>query len=491
MAGGFLNIRRQAHDMSKSTASAKAAKKDKTAAPQSDEEKWDFTKPLREAVSRFRHPDRRVNWLVLAIFVVAVAALFGYLLAAPLSAMEKFFGSALLMLVAGELVRGWMGWNGFLGLIMFKDRSTLGWIDRQAQRYTVQWKALANVGMVMGYGFCSYFLLGKNERKARTLALILAVGIPLLLLFSTVVAPSAYDVLRDAIGGSELSSASAQMRASAPLHGNYETYVNGQKLSIPWMSIAAGLLLVLGGMAAMVWASILLYALTLVPPLLNKFISIALGLAGNAPLLPAPVPAPGGMPLLPGITPGLPLVEGLIALAVLLVVHEMSHGFLARVHRIRLDAAGVAFFGIMPFGGFVEPDEKELDKMPIEQSNQVLVAGSTANMLTATIMFVVWVVLAAIVVLYFNWGAPAANAAGGMMDFLFHAGLQVLGFVFRTVGLVLALNILVGIVNLLPVPLFDGHRLMVAGVKNKLAAEAITWLTLGAFVINFLPWIFR
>ena len=61
----------------------------------------------------------------------------------------------------------------------------------------------------------------------------------------------------------------------------------------------------------------------------------------------------------------------------------------------------------------------------------------------------------------------------------------------RCLGLILALNMLVGIVNLLPVPLFDGHRLMVAGVRNKLAAEAITYVTLAAFVINFLPWIFR
>jgi len=57
--------------------------------------------------------------------------------------------------------------------------------------------------------------------------------------------------------------------------------------------------------------------------------------------------------------------------------------------------------------------------------------------------------------------------------------------------LTLALNILVGMVNLLPVPLFDGHRLMKAGVKNKLAVDAITYVTLAAFIINFLPWLFR
>ena len=64
-------------------------------------------------------------------------------------------------------------------------------------------------------------------------------------------------------------------------------------------------------------------------------------------------------------------------------------------------------------------------------------------------------------------------------------------FVGRCLGLILALNMLVGMINLLPVPLFDGHRLMVAGVGNERVAKAITYITLAAFVINFLPWIFR
>ncbi len=57
MAGGFLNIRRQASCMSKPTASPKAAKK-KTGPPASDEGKWDFTKPLREAAARLANSNR-------------------------------------------------------------------------------------------------------------------------------------------------------------------------------------------------------------------------------------------------------------------------------------------------------------------------------------------------------------------------------------------------------------------------------------------------
>ena len=518
MAGGFLNIRSQAGDMSKSTASQSSARtgekkteaknetkaaaaasanagtpassKPGTLASKSDEEKWDVTRPLRQAVGRLRPSDMRVRVLVLALLIVASAACLRFLLDYQLSAMQKFFGAAVLLLITGEVIRGWMDWDGFLGLIMFRDRSTLGWIDRQAQRHATLWKTLADVGAVMGYGLSSYFLLGKKEREPKRLALIWAAGLPLLLIFFLFVMPTAYLALRSAIGVSDLNSASAQMHAATP-QGDLEFSLAGNDFAVPWITVIGFVVMLLGGMAAAAWVSIVAYAAVLVPPLANKLVSIALGLAGHAGA-PAILPPPGGSPLIPGITPGLPLLEGVLALAMLMVVHEMSHGFLARVHRIKLENAGVVFYGILPFGAFVEPDEKELDHVPIEHSNQVLVAGSAANMLTAILAFLVVVGLSMVFVgPYFDWGAAQGFVKGTWQGSLYGVSEGAILFVGRCLGLILALNMLVGIVNLLPVPLFDGHRLMVAGVRNKLAAEAITYVTLAAFVINFLPWIFR
>ncbi len=233
MAGGFLNIRRQPQCMSKPTASPSPAKKIRapvpseagTLASKADEEKWDVTKPLRNGVGKFRAKDMRVRLLVLAILIVASAAILRYMLDYPLSAMQKFFGAAVLLLITGEIIRGWMDWDGFLGLIMFRDRSTLGWIDRQAQRHAVLWKTLADVGAVMGYGLSSYFLLGKKQREPKRLLLVWAAGLPLLVIFFLFVMPTAYVALRSAIGISELNAASQQMHSAVPLQGELDRFV--------------------------------------------------------------------------------------------------------------------------------------------------------------------------------------------------------------------------------------------------------------------------
>jgi len=49
----------------------------------------------------------------------------------------------------------------------------------------------------------------------------------------------------------------------------------------------------------------------------------------------------------------------------------------------------------------------------------------------------------------------------------------------------------VGAINLVPLPLFDGYYLMKNGVGNELAAKLIAGAVAVAFILNMLPWIFR
>ena len=72
---------------------------------------------------------------------------------------------------------------------------------------------------------------------------------------------------------------------------------------------------------------------------------------------------------------------------ILLFVHEFSHGFLARLGKIRLKSVGVILMGIVPMGAFVEPDEKQIEKAKPEYTLPLFAAGSTANYLTAFIAF--------------------------------------------------------------------------------------------------------
>lgn len=86
--------------------------------------------------------------------------------------------------------------------------------------------------------------------------------------------------------------------------------------------------------------------------------------------------------VIPGLT--IPLWYGLVGLAVVMVVHELSHGVTARADRLPLKSVGLVLFFVIP-GAFVEPDEDELKKAPLRTRLRVYGAGSLANIVTAII----------------------------------------------------------------------------------------------------------
>ena len=90
--------------------------------------------------------------------------------------------------------------------------------------------------------------------------------------------------------------------------------------------------------------------------------------------------------VLPGIrVPGLgilPFWHWLLAIFIIALVHEFSHGIVARAHNITVKNTGIVFFGPV-IGAFVEPDEKKLQKEPDIKQYSVLAAGSFSNILLA------------------------------------------------------------------------------------------------------------
>lgn len=111
--------------------------------------------------------------------------------------------------------------------------------------------------------------------------------------------------------------------------------------------------------------------------------------------------APSVSLIVPGVeVPGspifIPLLSGLIALATVLIVHEFSHGILARVERISLKSIGLLLFAILP-GAFVEPDEDELNELDRPARMRIFVAGSMANLTLAAIALVIMLVISSFV----------------------------------------------------------------------------------------------
>ncbi len=82
-------------------------------------------------------------------------------------------------------------------------------------------------------------------------------------------------------------------------------------------------------------------------------------------------------PVVPGVT--IPLWEGLIALAIVVAVHELSHGILARVVNLKIHSSGLLLLGFLPIGAFVEPDERAFSKLALEKKRRILIAGTTSN----------------------------------------------------------------------------------------------------------------
>ncbi|HQT45176.1 MAG TPA: site-2 protease family protein, partial [Candidatus Micrarchaeota archaeon] len=405
---------------------------------------------------------------------------------------------------------------------MFKNKSTLGLLDKIADANPELWKLLADFGLVFGYGLLSYFIIDGKKENPKRFFIVYALSMIILILASVFIAPYVFTLAGTVISNLDVSLASAQVREATS--------------ALPYFAIFAILTLLVGGIALSAVVSVVTYAAFIISKIA---ISASTGVASNA--------APGASFLLPGIN--LPFVEGILALGLLLIVHEAAHGVLSRVAKIKVDSAGVALFGFLPMGAFVEPDEKQLAKKSRIEQLRVMVAGSTSNFLTSILFFAILVCFAFLVVgarsdaLYVQSGPLAkgtyifsmngmaplqliglsftpnetvhlstslgekdlvAGADGhvGLMssyvpasDFaltpIFAPQYSYLAFIFRFLVLVFVLNFLVGTVNLLPLPMFDGQRIVEIVFNDSRIVLGIAVIVGIAFLSNFLPWILK
>ena len=130
-----------------------------------------------------------------------------------------------------------------------------------------------------------------------------------------------------------------------------------------------------------------------------------------------------------GVAPVLPLkAKGvffilffywIISIFILAVVHEFSHGVIARLYRIPLKATGFGFLGIIfpaiPFA-FVEPHETAMARRNLRQQFSMLAAGAFSNIVVGFLFFGLFLLT-----------APLASNA-----FLEFNGVGITGFVNET-----------------------------------------------------------
>jgi membrane-associated protease RseP (regulator of RpoE activity) len=85
---------------------------------------------------------------------------------------------------------------------------------------------------------------------------------------------------------------------------------------------------------------------------------------------------------IPGSPVTIPLIIGWIALFIVILVHEFSHGIVAKAHGLEVKSSGIFFLGPL-MGAFVEPDEAKLRKEKDTVQYSVYAAGPFSNMLLA------------------------------------------------------------------------------------------------------------
>ncbi len=462
----------------------------------------------------------------LLIIVICALAFYDVVTATAISGITKFVVSVILLGGCGLILQKQLNLEGEWGLLLLRSSKGIELIDKIAHLNKRLWKGFADFGLVLGFGVASYFLFKKKERNLK-LYLLSLVALALVALFILpLVLPVAFSVISFPLDIYAEAQSNAAARAS----------VAGFNL----FQVALLLVLMLGGLCVIGVAGLLIKGLSVVVSLIETAL-------GNASALSTT--APGATFLLPGIN--LPLFEGVVALIVLLVVHESSHGLLARIGNVKLKSSGIVLFGILPMGAFIDPEEKELQKKEKIIQYRVLVAGSTANFITAILTLVLLLAFLSVhgnfkderVIITGTYSYPAYSnltagstlleldglkvstlaqfdaiaagwapnqtvtvltSAGGRNLTLssegklgvfaeqpYKMGFTWLGPLYNILALVFVLNFLVGAVNLLPLPMFDGHRIVSLAVGDEKKMRYITALVLILFLLNFLPWVWQ
>lgn len=380
--------------------------------------------------------------MVLALIIAAALALFYITLQFSIPGMWKFLLVVLEMTLAGQLLIKLYKLPSEIGMVLVKSKGGIEAIDALAKGEKA-FNFLADAGSAACYGLLSLVLMRKTGSPAT-----LALGLLVLAFASFIVAPSAFVFLFQVLKIGQVDKSMGTLASSGDIG----------------LIAVAGTLLV-GGLFLFMLAGIVLYGTVVLAALANTLFFGADTISRTSA---------GGTFLLPGIN--LPFFEGILALLVVLIVHEGAHAILTRIARVPLLSSGVAFFGIIPIGAFVEPDEKKLAAVPAPAQTRVLVAGAAANLMACCAFFVLFVAAVFAINGLGLASGPLAPAAR---------------FIYTFLGLAFSLNFVVAAVNLLPVPLFDGYRIMDVNVKNKTVVKALMATALVFFLLNFLPMLFH
>ncbi len=477
--------------------------------------------------------NRLSNALVILVVVAGIIALYASYTLVFLGIFARWGIAIVTLILAGMAIKRIKSLEGGLGMYLLGTRAGISTINNISKSHRSFWNNMAIWGVVVGFGLLSYPLL-----KGRVSKKLYAFGMFSLFVMMFFVVPytgSALQFIHLSVIQNAISSASASHASGFNIVG----YV------IDGVSLVAGF-------SGFVFISILYNAGNILFGIASY---IASG-ATNTGSLTSQIP--GVAPIIPGID--LPLAAGIISLAILLIIHEASHGVLARAFGIKLKKVGLVMFGLIPFGAFVEPDEKAVNRLDSMKQTKIVSAGISMNLIAMLVFFIPMMLMGVYVVpgLYAHaveitsvmpgypangilapgmvvqkWNgynitglgsfttaaagdfpgkvvsvttnqgtydikavASPANSSVGLIGITVGeplsttASARALFFLYSLFSISFLLNFLVGIINLLPIPGFDGWRIYKVNIKSNAFVNALVAIIVIGLLINVLPWLY-
>ncbi|MGD0729196.1 MAG: site-2 protease family protein [Candidatus Micrarchaeaceae archaeon] len=480
---------------------------------------------------------RNKELLVFALIIISILLLYVLYVSSFMNLILRIIFAFLLLIFVGLKIQNVIGASGGYGLYMMGSKKGLNVIDNLSKNHKTFWEVMAVWGLTLGFGLLSYPLLkGKIDKRIYVFGII---SIILIMLFVLPYIANSFQFINLPRLQNALSTSQSQPQTGLSAISSYVT------LGIT----------IFAGFTGSIFYSIILNSESILASIVLYVVNPSLGAAGSG----IASQIPGVAPVIPGID--IPLLAGVISLALLLIIHEFSHGVLARTAKVKLKSIGLLVFGFIPIGGYVEPDEKMVDKLNSTKQTNIFSAGIAANFLAMIIFFVLVVIFTTYVIpsaipykvlvsgtspnypannilksgmQVLKWNnysvnnittltkAAAQDRPNGTVTVVTNNGTyafkavtspsnsskgvigvmlaykpvlstpyeKVIYFFYTLFSLSLLLNFLVAVVNLLPIPGFDGYRIYRANIKNTFFVNALGAFIIIMILVNVLPWLF-
>jgi membrane-associated protease RseP (regulator of RpoE activity) len=480
---------------------------------------------------------RQAEISVTVLILISIFLIYSLYYANSINVLIRAALAIVILIVSGMIIAKLLNLNGGYGFYMFGSKRGLKTIERISKKYKVFWDVMSMWGLTLGFGLLTYLLVkGKIDKR------VYAFGIVSLILIDFFVLPYLASAFQF-VNIPQIQSAISTQQASAPtLYSTIMTY-------------ATTGITIFSGFTGTIIFSLFSNTESILYSFINYITTPSLGIVGSG----IASQIPGVAPVIPGID--IPLFAGIIALVLLLIIHEFSHGILAKSAKVKLKSIGLLVFGFIPIGGFVEPDEKMVAKLNKPKQTKIFSAGIAANFLAMLVFLALWLLLVVFVVpnAYQSRIVVTGTVAGYPANGVLLNGMQILEwnnhtinniseltaasatdkpnqtiniltnkgpfnikavadptnsskgligvslgyspiietpyaklvyFLYTVFALSMLLNFLVAVVNLLPIPGFDGWRIYKTNIKSQKFVNFLGALIIIFLIINVLPWLF-